>query len=105
MSTQQAERALLACCTSPVWAAAVAAGRPYGSADDLYDAADQAIARLAEPDLQDVLDGHPRIGERAGTGHNVERSRREQSKVAGADAATLAALADANLAYERQFGY
>ena len=44
--------------------------------------------------------GHPRIGERRLSGW----SRQEQSGV-GAGAATLAALADANAAYEERFGH
>ena len=90
-----AERVLAACCASPRWVAAVAAGRPYASPEQLFAAADDALADLDEDDVSRALAGHPRIGERA-EGEGGAWSRREQSGVSGAEASTLQALADGN---------
>lgn len=95
---EDARRELLGVCTAPRWAEKVAAGRPYGTLAALQDAAG---VTLTEDDLDDALDGHPRIGDRTATG----RSRAEQSGVATAGDAVRAALADGNAEYERRFGY
>ena len=97
----RAEKALLACCASPAWAGQVGAGRPYLDADQLLSAADDALARLSEDDLDDALAGHPRIGERPGTGW----SSREQAGMADADAEMQRRLAAGNRAYEDRFGH
>jgi 2-oxo-4-hydroxy-4-carboxy-5-ureidoimidazoline decarboxylase len=95
------EAALLACCASPQWARQVAAGRPYPSADALYEAADDALTALAEDEFDAALNGHPRIGERAGSAS----SRREQSGEATSSEQTLAALVEGNRDYEERFGH
>lgn len=96
--------ALLACCSSPQWARAVAAGRPYSSPDTLYAAAGAALAELGDAELHGALAGHPRIGERAGAGH-AAGSGREQAGVTRSSATTLAALVDGNRQYEARFGH
>jgi 2-oxo-4-hydroxy-4-carboxy-5-ureidoimidazoline decarboxylase len=103
LSAPEAERVLAACCASPRWASAVAAGRPYASPEQLFDAADDALADLDEEDVARALAGHPRIGERA-EGDGGEWSRREQSGLSGAEPSTLEALAEANRLYEVRFG-
>lgn len=95
------ERRLLACCSSPRWASRVAAARPYESSEELYRAADAALAELDDAEFDAALAGHPRIGERA----DSPSSAREQSAVSTADAETLAALAAGNRAYEQRFGH
>lgn len=96
-----ARRSLLACCAAEAWAAAVVAGRPYRSVDDLLAASDRAVAALSRDGLAQALAGHPRIGDRALGG----ASAAEQAGVTGADAALRAALAQANADYERRFGH
>lgn len=106
LPVERADAALLACCSSPVWARRVAAGRPYRSVDEVLAAADAALAAMTGRDLDDALAGHPRIGERAGVEHAAaEWSRREQSGVAGAADRTLTRFAEANSAYEERFGH
>ncbi len=93
------EDELLACCASPVWAAAVAGS--YPDADALHRAADAALALLDWSEIEKALAAHPRIGERAGgQGREAAWSRQEQA------AATTdpEALAAANAEYERVFG-
>jgi 2-oxo-4-hydroxy-4-carboxy-5-ureidoimidazoline decarboxylase len=103
LPASDAERVLAACCASPRWVSAVAAGRPYASPEQLFAAADDALADLDEDDVSRALAGHPRIGERA-EGEGGAWSRREQSGVSGAEASTLQALVDGNLSYEAKFG-
>jgi 2-oxo-4-hydroxy-4-carboxy-5-ureidoimidazoline decarboxylase len=107
LSAADAERELLACCSAPAWARAVASGRPYSAGEDLAAAARTALAALTWQDIADALAGHPRIGERAGGEDRASAwSRREQAAVvADPEAATAAALVDANLAYEERFGH
>ncbi|MFE6920101.1 2-oxo-4-hydroxy-4-carboxy-5-ureidoimidazoline decarboxylase [Nocardia sp. NPDC057663] len=94
-----AEAALLACCSAPRWARAVAAARPYAGTEALLDAADAALAALDDADIDQALAGHPRIGDRP----TSAASAREQSGVSGAE--VKAALAAGNRAYEDKFGY
>jgi 2-oxo-4-hydroxy-4-carboxy-5-ureidoimidazoline decarboxylase len=94
------EELLLGCCAAPGWAHRVTAGRPYASLADLLAAADAAWAAREPGDLDAAMAGHPRIGERRLSGWSAG----EQAGV-GEDAAALAALADANAAYEQRFGH
>lgn len=89
---------LTACCASPAWVAAMAAGRPYASVDAVLTRADDALAGLDEAEVDLALAGHPRIGERSAHAS----SQREQSGVTDGDRAALAA---ANRAYEDRFGH
>jgi 2-oxo-4-hydroxy-4-carboxy-5-ureidoimidazoline decarboxylase len=106
LAPAEAERELLACCASPVWAHRVAAGRPYPDRASLLAAAGTAARDLPWREVSTALAAHPRIGEPpSGTGREAGWSRSEQSGVDGADAATRAELAAANRAYEERFGY
>lgn len=98
-----AEERLLACCASRRWAAAVLAGRPYGSAEALLGAADHEIRALEWPDVAEALDAHPRIGDRAAGADRA--SSWSQGEQAGVEDADRRALAEGNAAYERRFGY
>jgi len=99
-----ARQELLACCSSARWAAEVASGRPFASADEIIARSDSAVAGLAQADLEQALAGHPRIGDRSRAGA-AAWSRQEQAGVAAADQAIVRALADDNEAYERRFGH
>jgi 2-oxo-4-hydroxy-4-carboxy-5-ureidoimidazoline decarboxylase len=88
---------MLACCGSQRFAQAMAADRPYPSADAAMAAVDAAFGSLTWPDVLEAMDRHPRIGARAGG-----QSAAEQSGVADA---TRAALAVGNAEYEDRFGH
>lgn len=100
LPAEQARAELLACCPAERWVRDVGSGRPYASVDDLLARSDEAVAGLAQADLEQALAGHPRIGERASG-----PSHREQAGVRAADPGTVRALADGNDAYERRFGH
>lgn len=99
LPAEQARDALLGCCSSRAWAEQLSAGRPYASPAQLYAAADEAVAAMTEADLDEALAGHPRIGERPGSGHSASSSA-EQSGVTGS-----AELVAANREYEQTFGH
>lgn len=101
LSDAQAIHWLYECCSSRIWALRVAAGRPFRDEEALYNRADLILAELTDADLDEALDGHPRIGERS----DNAASRREQSGVVGADAAVLDRLREGNAEYEKRFGY
>ena len=100
----EATRRLLTCLNVPRWAAEVAAGMPYPDYDALAAKAEASATELSDDELSAALDGHPRIGERAGAKHEAEFSSREQAQVDRNDAEVMAALADGNRSYERRFG-
>jgi 2-oxo-4-hydroxy-4-carboxy-5-ureidoimidazoline decarboxylase len=101
LSERQAIHALYECCTSRIWAIRVAAGRPFLDEDALFERADLILAELTESDLDEALDGHPRIGDRP----DNPSSAAEQSGVATADDAVIAELKKCNAEYEERFGH
>jgi 2-oxo-4-hydroxy-4-carboxy-5-ureidoimidazoline decarboxylase len=94
---RDATAAMLACCASSRFAAAMAAGRPYPSTAAALAAVDAAFASLTWPDVLESMDGHPRIGARVSG-----QSATEQSGVADG---TRGALIAGNAAYENRFGH
>ena len=63
-SDEQAAERLRACNAAPRWIAQVLTGRPYSDVGSLLDTAERA-ARALDWGVQQALDAHPRIGERA----------------------------------------
>lgn len=99
----EATRRLLTCLNVPRWAAEVAGDRPYPDYAALAARAEASAAQLSGAELSAALEGHPRIGERAGAGHDAEFSAREQAQVDRGDAAVMTALAEGNRQYEQRF--
>ncbi|WP_406087902.1 2-oxo-4-hydroxy-4-carboxy-5-ureidoimidazoline decarboxylase [Kitasatospora purpeofusca] len=93
---------LLDVCTSPGWADAVAAARPWKDRRALLEANAKAMAGLSVSDLHEAMAGHARIG---APKPGDATSEREQAGVHGADAALLDELRRANAAYEAEFGH
>ncbi|MET8541988.1 2-oxo-4-hydroxy-4-carboxy-5-ureidoimidazoline decarboxylase [Kitasatospora sp. NPDC004799] len=96
------EEILLEVCSSPRWAASVAATRPWPDRAALLSANATAIASLTAEDLRDAMAGHARIG-RPLAGDAA--SEREQAGIRGADRTVLDELREANAAYEAKFGH
>jgi len=84
------------------WVETVLAGRPYADRDALWATASTA-AELDDAELEAALARHPRIGERAGAGHDAAHSAREQAGVDPADHDVTERIAAGNLAYEERF--
>lgn len=106
LSPAEAERELLSCCASRVFARRLAATLPHEDPGRLADDAAEVVRELAWPDVLEALRAHPRIGERAaGAGRESSWSRDEQSGTKGADRRVLAELAAGNAVYEQRFGH
>lgn len=101
LSDRQAMHALFECCSSSIWARRVAGSRPFATRDQLLDRADRVLAELPEAEIDQALDGHPRIGAKA----DNASSKREQAAVQTAGSDVLTSLAEANRKYEAQFGH
>jgi 2-oxo-4-hydroxy-4-carboxy-5-ureidoimidazoline decarboxylase len=98
----EARQRLATCLDVPRWVDTVLAGRPYADLDALLTVASVA-ADLDDAELEAAMARHPRIGERAGAGHDAAFSGREQSGVDRSDADVARRLADGNRAYEERF--
>lgn len=106
--TETAVATLSNCCASQRWARAVAAQRPYATAEDLLQAADRVWATMGEPDWMEAFRAHPRIGERKATHatpQSVQWSHQEQAAAETARHNILAELAEGNRRYEELFGF
>ena len=102
----RAAEALRTCNAAPRFAAELVAGRPYPDADTLVARAEEVARGLTWDEVSIALAAHPRIGDRPeGSSAEAEASRREQSSMSDADAATRDALVQGNRAYEERFGH
>jgi 2-oxo-4-hydroxy-4-carboxy-5-ureidoimidazoline decarboxylase len=100
----QAVQTLRACNAAPPFAAEIVAGRPYRDVETLVRRAEDVTRALPWDDVAIALTAHPRIGDRVeGSSAEAEASRREQSSMDDADAATRDALLEGNRAYEERF--
>jgi 2-oxo-4-hydroxy-4-carboxy-5-ureidoimidazoline decarboxylase len=101
-----ARAVLWGCLSAPGWVERVLSGRPYGARERLLEAADRAARELSAGDVEAALAGHPRIGERAGAGHNAAASAREQAGVVSTHSTDeTTRLTEGNRAYEERFGH
>ncbi|RDI18533.1 OHCU decarboxylase [Rhodococcus sp. AG1013] len=98
---RRAVHALFECCSSLPWSARLADGRAYAMHTDLLSRAEKELRILPEQEIQQVLQGHPRIGSRA----RSLQSYREQCAVWVEDAAAMGMLDEAGSAYEERFGF
>jgi len=104
--------AMIACCGSKRWAAAMVARRPIASVAELSEAADRVWNSMQETDWLEAFACHPRIGERKPArvaAHASEQSsawsRQEQLSAGDANELVLAELAEDNRLYEQHFGF
>lgn len=100
LSLVQACRELRRCCAAERWVKQVANDRPYGTIEELREAADAAWRELDKNDWREAIEHHPRIGERT-----RGWSRQEQAGVATASKKTHSRLRVGQRAYEEKFGY
>jgi len=101
--------ALTECCAAGRWVDGLLARLPIASEADLLNSAAEVWWSLAREDWLEAFAAHPQIGDVSSLREKYAGTRSwaaaEQSDAAGADAATLQALAEGNAAYERRFGY
>ncbi|MEJ7635238.1 2-oxo-4-hydroxy-4-carboxy-5-ureidoimidazoline decarboxylase [Aeromicrobium sp.] len=104
LAQEEAAARLTSCLGARRWVDEVLAGRPYADLGSLLTRADVAARELTDEDLDQALAGHPRIGERAGQGHDAAFSAQEQSGVEASGPDVGARLIEGNRAYESRFG-
>lgn len=104
LPAEEARDLLKACLDVPRWVQEVQAGRPYPDWSTLRAAAMRSSAQLTDDELTTSLGRHPRIGERAGPGHDGAHSTREQAGLDPDDGDVAAQLRVGNAAYEKRFG-
>lgn len=103
-----ATEAMLACCGSKRWAAAMAASRPISTVAALSEQADRMWSTMQETDWLEAFACHPRIGERKAAQASQQYaawSKQEQSKLTTATESVLAELTEGNRLYEERFGF
>jgi allantoicase len=109
LADKKAAAALLDCCGSQEWVRRMLASRPFLSADELTQAADEIWNSLSRKEWLRAFRHHPRIGGKKAQSKQSANagkwSAKEQSGVAPAARDTRAALAAANRAYEAEFGH
>ena len=105
----EAEAELLKCCGSTNWARRMAAQRPFRGVAELLETSDRLWWELGPKDWLEAFSRHPKIGDsaaaRAGSAQTQRWSSEEQAGVRSASQEVLAALAEANHAYQDRFGY
>jgi OHCU decarboxylase len=101
MPPEEAEAILLACCGSSEWARRMAARRPFASPGAALDWAERVWKGLFPADWLEAFRAHPRIGQAGVQGSAAA----EQAGTKAAPQEVLAALAQANHAYEERFGH
>jgi len=97
----EATTALLRCCGSSVWAAALTGARPFEDLPALLRIAERTWFSLEVADHLEAFSAHPKIGESSSSAWSAT----EQSTALSAEAATRAALVEANRTYEATYGF
>jgi allantoicase len=93
--------ALLRCCGSAAWAAAMCGARPFEDATAMFRIADRTWFALAERAHLEAFGAHPQIGEQAASAWSTS----EQAGAANAEAVTRSELARLNASYAAKHGF
>jgi len=108
-TTESAEQALTLCCGSSRWVKSVLAQRPFADKNSLLAISQKVWLQLDREDWLEAFTHHPKIGDvdslRKKFAATKQWAEGEQGAVKEASEATLEALAQANAAYEKKFGY
>jgi len=101
MPPLDATAALLRCCGSSRWTAAMVGARPFEDAAALARIAERVWWSLGEADYLEAFAAHPKIGEASAS----KWSQQEQAGASNADPQMLADLAEINRSYEAKHGF
>ncbi|MEO6777086.1 MAG: allantoicase [Kofleriaceae bacterium] len=93
--------ALLRCCGSHAWAAAMCGARPFEDEAALVRIAERIWFSLPEAAHREAFAAHPKIGAQAASAW----SQGEQASAANAEATTRAELVELNRSYEAKHGF
>jgi len=98
------QKLLMSCCGSAAWTALMLKQSPFADEADLVNAAtDVWYNECSSADWLESFTHHPRIGDIKSL--TKKFAGKEQASVAAASKKIIAALAEANAAYEAKFGF
>lgn len=104
----QAKNELLKCCGCAFWVNHLMKGFPFSSIDNLKQLSDAAWTKCNKDDIFEAFSHHPKIGQKK-LEQKFESTKswaeNEQSGTRNADEKILDELEEANLAYQKKFGY
>ncbi len=104
LGAEAAAEVLRPCVAIESWVEALVAGRPYGDAAALHEAAAKQASTWTDAEVAAALADHPRIGERhRGSGTSAAMARGEQAGIDPDDADVQERLAMSNRRYEERF--
>ncbi len=99
---ETARMALLDCCGSTAWAAAMANRRPFQDVTNLHTTAKEVWHTLGESDWLEAFAAHPKIGEKK---TSAKWFPSEQSGMNDASERTTNSIHRLNAEYEQRFGW
>jgi len=107
MDQRELRDLLYQCCGSRGWAKMMLTHFPAEDMIDLFENAEEVWYECSEEEWKEAFEQHPRIGDLKTLREKYAGSEagKEQAGVFDASDQTLDALAEANNAYEKKFGY
>ncbi len=109
LPADEAATAFAQCCVSQRWIQQMVAARPFLSAEQLQQQAENFWQALAEADYLEAFEGHPKIGDISSLQQKYASTKAlaagEQSSVNAANDAIINALAEGNQSYEQRYGF
>lgn len=103
LSDNEAEQKLRPCLDVERWVHDIAAGRPYSNVQQVLDRAEHAGSGMTAEEVNQAMEHHPRIGERAaGPSQEAHLSREEQEGL-NITESIQTRLEEGNLQYEQRF--
>ena len=109
LSAQDFETTLMQCCTSTRWIERLSVLRPFASAKQLFERANECWQDLDQADYLAAFDGHPKIGDvsslKAKYANTKALASGEQSGMNLATDEVIEALSKGNEAYFERFGF
>jgi allantoicase len=109
LTVKESKKALLDCCGSAKWAEQMKRLLPFRNEEEMIAAAESIWSELSHKDWLEAFRRHPQIGSKKAQGGQSSTARKwsagEQATALQASAETLVALAAANKAYAKKFGF
>lgn len=99
----EAEQQLRPCLDVERWIDDVVSGRPYDSVQQVLDRAQESGSRLTTDEVNQALEHHPRIGERAAGGSKEAHLSREEQNALNINDDVQSRLEQGNVEYEARF--
>ncbi len=109
LKREDARVILSRCCHCDTWVEGLLDNRPYESEQELRHQANLIWSKLSVQNYLEAFRAHPKIGDLSSLTEKYSNTRQmaceEQSGVREADNSVIGRLANANIEYERKFGF